>query len=132
MLEKAAARGGYDELVAAELTAFTDGRADVYDVIACADTLCYFGRLEAVMAAAAKALRPGGYFIFTLEKTPPTKNAVNFTLEHSGRYTHTEPYARSVIAGAGMEVTKLTCKALRKELFVPVEGMVVVARKPAA
>ena len=132
MLEKAAARGGYDELVAAELTAFIQERTNAYDVIACADTLCYFGKLEPVMAAAAKALRDGGCFIFTLEKMQRANEGVNVALEPTGRYTHTEAYARSAITGAGMEVAQLTSKALRKESLMPVEGMVVTARKRPA
>ena len=39
-----------------------------FDVIVSADTLVYFGALEEVVAAAAKALRPGGVLVFTVEE----------------------------------------------------------------
>lgn len=129
MLEKAKERGGYDELVAAELTAFIESRKDTYDVIACADTLCYFGKLEPVLAAAAGSLRSGGVFVFTLEKTSASKDAQKVTLEHTGRYTHTEAYVQSAVAGAGLNLARITTKTLRMEFFKPVEGMVVVAQK---
>ena len=129
MLEKAKVRGGYDELVAAELTAFIESRKDAYDIIACADTLCYFGKLEPVLAAAAGSLRPGGVFVFTLEKTAASKDAQKVTLEHTGRYTHTESYVQSAVAGAGLALVRITANTLRMEFFKPVEGMLVVAQK---
>lgn len=131
MLEKAVQRGGYDELITGELTSFMIGRKDAYDAIVSADTLCYFGQLEAVFSAAAGALRQGGYFIFTVEKTSPSTGAAKRTLDHTGRYTHTEDYVRSAIADADLEITQLTTTTLRLEYFKPVEGMVVVARKGA-
>ena len=61
MLAKARARNVYDTLAKAELTAFIDGAAPrSYDLIVSADTLCYFGDLQAVARAAAKALRSTG------------------------------------------------------------------------
>ena len=129
MLEKAKARGGYDELVEAELTAFIASRKDAYDVIASADTLCYFGKLEGVLTAARESLRPGGRFIFTLEKTPADKGAHKVTLEHSGRYTHTEEYARSATESTGLKLVRLDAKVLRTEFLKPVHGMLVVVEK---
>lgn len=132
MLEKARARGGYDSLVAAELTAFISGKQDAYDAIISADTLCYFGRLEAVFSAAFNALRCGGYLIFTVEKTVSSLGNSPMTLEPSGRYTHTEKYVRSALSQAEFEIIQVTFTALRLEFFKPVDGMVVIARKPAA
>ncbi len=132
MLEKARVRGGYDDLVAAELTAFISGKMDAYDAIVSADTLCYFGRLEAVFSAAFAALRGGGYLIFTVEKTVSASGNSPMTLEPSGRYTHTEQYVRSALSQAGFESVQFTFTALRLEFFKPVDGMVVIARKPAS
>jgi predicted TPR repeat methyltransferase len=132
MLEKASARAVYDELHAAELTAYINESVSAYDVIASADTLCYFGKLEPVFAAAARALKPGGHFIFTVEKTASDKEAAKVTLEHTGRYTHTELYARAALEEAGFEVPRLDTVILRTELFKPVEGMLVVGTKRAS
>ncbi len=131
MLEKAKARGGYDELVEAELTAFIESRKNAYDVIASADTLCYFGKLETVFAAAKESLRPGGVFIFTLEKTPAQTGAHKVTLEHTGRYTHTEEYVRAATEAAGFKLARLEGKVLRTEFLKPVHGMLVVVEKRA-
>jgi len=67
MLDKARERGGYDELVVAELTAFLAGQQSAYDLIVSADTLVYFGALDAVLHAVTAALRPGGWLAFTAE-----------------------------------------------------------------
>lgn len=131
MIEKAKTRGGYDDLIVGELIAFISKKKEAYDVIVSADTLCYFGQLESVFSAVEAALRPGGDFIFTLERTAASTGATRMTLDPSGRYTHTEDYVRSAIVQAGLAVEKLSNTTLRLELLKPVEGIVVVARKAA-
>jgi predicted TPR repeat methyltransferase len=129
MLEKAKERGGYDDLQAAELTAFLASLTAEYDAIISADTLCYFGELDAVMLAAAGALRPGGALIFTLEKITDAGAPAGFVLDDSGRYSHSEEYVRGVLSRAGFEVRSVEDMVLRMEFFHPVNGFVVVAQK---
>jgi len=127
MLEKAAARGGYRHLDAAELTAWLAAHPAQYDLVVSADTLCYFGALEDVTAAAARALRPGGHLVFTLEECAGD-DAPAFRLNPHGRYSHSEAYARAVLAGAGFTVLALRREVLRTELGAPVTGLAVAAR----
>ncbi|MGH9410046.1 MAG: tetratricopeptide repeat protein, partial [Vicinamibacterales bacterium] len=68
MLKQAAAKQVYDELLQQELTASLAVRERSLDLIVSADTLVYFGALEEVVAGASRALRPGGLFIFTVER----------------------------------------------------------------
>jgi predicted TPR repeat methyltransferase len=126
MLEKAKARGGYDDLQAAELTSFLASLTAEYDSVVSADTLCYFGDLDAVLHAAAGALRPGGTLIFTVEKSAASDG---FTLDHTGRYAHTEAYLRAALARAGFGTRSLESAVLRQEYFKPVDGFVVTAGK---
>ncbi|CAN7377491.1 tetratricopeptide repeat protein [Pseudoduganella sp. LjRoot289] len=130
MLAKAAERGDYDQLHEAELTAWLSGRPAAYDMLVSADTLCYFGALEAVMRAAAAAVRPGGYLVFTVEATQDAAAAPRFLLHPHGRYSHTEAYVRAALAAAGLEVTQLRHITLRQEASKPVAGLLVGARKP--
>jgi predicted TPR repeat methyltransferase len=130
MLEKAALRNCYRRLEDAELTAWLAAHPASYDLIVSADTLCYFGALTDVTAAAAGALREGGHFVFTLEKSTVTEPGPPFVLHPHGRYSHAEAYARQVLAQAGMTVLTYHDEVLRTELGQPVAGLLIAARRP--
>jgi predicted TPR repeat methyltransferase len=127
MLKQAAAKKLYDELVQAELTANLAARERSLDLVVSADTLVYFGALEEVVAATSRALRPGGFFIFTLERNTDTPPA-DFHLELHGRYTHGEPYVATLLGRHGFDV-EIEYADLRLETGRPVAGLVVRARK---
>jgi predicted TPR repeat methyltransferase len=128
MLEKAAEARIYDELLKAELTAFLDGKPAAYDVVVLADTLCYFGPLEAVAAVSAKAVRPGGILIFTVEALPPEASQ-DFRIDISSRYQHSGPYVDRVLENAGFRLLARNAETLRMESVDPVAGFVVSARR---
>jgi len=130
MLAKAQARQVYDALAKAELTAFLEAAAaGACDLVVSADTLCYFGDLRCVVLAAAKALRPQGWLIFTVEASAGPAGAA-FQLNPNGRYSHRESYLRAVLADAGLAVDGLERVHLRMENLKPVEGWLVSCRKP--
>ena len=112
-----------------ELTHILSARKGAYDLIVSADTLHYFGDLETVVRAAAGALRPGGWLIFTVERSPSPAAAPGFCLEASGRYSHAEPYVRGVLAQAALAVERLEGVDLRLEAGQPVAGLLVASRK---
>lgn len=128
MLEKAKDRAVYDELVVAELTAYLREHQGEFDLIASADTLCYFGELDEVIAAAASALRPGGSLVFTVEHAPPALG-VDHQLNPHGRYSHAEGYVRRVLAAERLDVMKLDRASLRLESLHPVDGLVITAQR---
>jgi predicted TPR repeat methyltransferase len=132
MIQKARKRGGYDELVVAELTAFLHERLGAYDLIASADTVVYFGALEPLLAAVADALRPGGWLAFTAEQMTADVAPEGHFLNKSGRYSHTAAYLEQALVGAGLELLTRMEATLRQENNQPVVGHVVLARKPAA
>lgn len=129
MLAKAAERGGYDKLHEAELTAWLSSHPAAYDLVVSADTLCYFGALDAVIPAAGGTLRPGGHLVFTVEETVDSAAAPQFLLHAHGRYSHTEAYVRAMLAAGGLEVRELRRVTLRQEASKPVAGLLVAARK---
>jgi predicted TPR repeat methyltransferase len=132
MLAKASERGGYDQLVAAELASFLrDGAAGAWQVVVSADTLVYFGALGEVMAAAAHALAPGGLLVFTVERSADADAPAGFRLHNHGRYSHGEAYLRVCLTEAGLEARRLDAVILRREAGVPVEGWLVAAARPA-
>jgi predicted TPR repeat methyltransferase len=127
MLDGASTRAVYDELVCEELTAFLRRRPATYDLVASADTLCYFGPLEAVLQAAASALRPGGLLAFTVEEE---ESGDDVRLNPHGRYSHQSGYVARVLGSAGLVGASLAREALRQERGADVRGLVVTARKP--
>ncbi len=127
MLAKAKGRKVYDNLLAAELTDFLEQQTEAFDVIASADTLCYFGTLASVFEASANALKPDGLLAFTLEDAGD--NVVNSNLNSHGRYSHSRSYTENTLAVSGLEVLSLSSQTLRKEDGQPVLGFVVVAKK---
>ena len=128
MLEHAARRGCYDELVKGELVQFLRERPGAFDVVLSADTLNYFGELAPVFAAAHASLRAGGTLVFTLETLPDGDTAA-YRLFDSGRYAHALPALRASLAGAGLRERALAVEPLRMEAGQPVPGWIVTASR---
>jgi predicted TPR repeat methyltransferase len=130
MLAQAKEKQVYDELVHAELTGYISRHTAAFDVIVSADTLVYFGALDEVVAAAARALRPRGQLVFTVEAWNDAGPLETYRIAMHGRYSHAEPYVRGLLVAAGLQPT-ITAAELRMESGAPVVGLAVSARKPA-
>jgi predicted TPR repeat methyltransferase len=129
MLDHAREKTVYDELVQAELTAYLEGFEQAFDVIVSADTLVYFGALDQVVAAAARALRPAGALVFTLEELVGPDATAPFCIQPHGRYNHRAEYVERLLSDVGLHPT-IARAELRKEQGLPVAGLVVRAAKP--
>ncbi|MGQ0502403.1 MAG: tetratricopeptide repeat protein [Panacagrimonas sp.] len=127
MLDRARLRAVYDELIEAELTAFLRSRAQSYDVIASADTLCYFGALEEVFAAAHLALRPHGWLLFSVEHG--SEQDAGYRLQVHGRYAHRRDYLENGLTAAGFARMMVREEALRMDAGKPVAGLIVAAKR---
>jgi predicted TPR repeat methyltransferase len=130
MLAKAHGRGVYHALEKAELTTYLDTHPAEFDLIVCADTLCYFGALEPVLRAAQRALRPGGLLVFTVEAAADEREG--FRLNPHGRYSHGSGYVAAALAATGFEGIESEPAVLRNEGGSPVTGLVLCARKAGA
>lgn len=128
MLEKAKKRACYDDLLHAELTECIASYPVKCDAIVSADTLVYFGDLEAVCGVVADALLPGGHFVFTVERSEGSI-IQGFKIQPHGRFSHTDVYIKDVMTSAGLAMIKLERVMLRYEAGMPVDGYLVVARK---
>ncbi len=127
MLDRARMRGGYDELHASELMSYAQAHALEFDVIICADTLCYFGDLTAALEAFYAALRPGGILVFTLEQQLQDNAA--YTLGKSGRYQHPRSYVDHVLQCSDWKHIDVSAVHLRNERQQSVAGWLVCAHK---
>ena len=111
-----------------ELTEYLANHPAAFDLVASADTLCYFGKLDDVLAAAKQALRPGGVLVFTLEHAVAGTAASGYRLELHGRYSHSRDYVEALLRGLGL-APKIAEADLRMESGAPVKGLVIRARK---
>jgi predicted TPR repeat methyltransferase len=119
MLEQARATGLYDRLVTGEITSQLESSPAAYDLIAAGDVLIYFGDLGPVFAAAAGALRPGGLFVFSVEKGDD-----GHELQTTGRWRH-GPRALAAAAVHGLRELERRDVATRLEHGSPVPGYLV-------
>jgi predicted TPR repeat methyltransferase len=128
MLQQAQRRAVYDSLFKVEIVDFLEHEPASFDLLACADTLCYFGDLQAFADAAAGALRVGGVLVLTVEALQDGGDAP-FRLEASGRYAHSRAHLVQVLAGDRWAEVSIEPDALRQEAGLPVAGYVVTARR---
>ncbi len=128
MLKQARPRKVYDALHQAELVYYLDTQPEAFDMIVSADTLCYFGALGAAMAAAHKALRSGGWLIYTVEAVPAGRTELHLLQTH-GRYAHGRDYLEQVARQAGLVWLGAQAVELRMEAGKPVHGWLVTARR---
>lgn len=128
MIEQAQARGVYAQLHKAELVQYLAAHPAEFDVVVCADTLCYFAGLLEPLAAACIALRPGGYLVFTVEAVDTTDNT--HRLLPSGRYAHSHAHIVATAASAGFAVYAVKNEKLREEAGQAVQGWLVTLARP--
>lgn len=131
MVEAARRRGIYDRVETASLLdALGREPAGTLDLVTAADVLVYVADIDALFAALASALRPGGLFAFTTQtfaegEEPGSGIAVGEDL----RFRHGERHIRAVAAGHGLPVIRLVRDWERRERGEPLPGLVVVCRR---
>lgn len=124
MLREAAAKGLYDRLEKADLSALTH-QADAWDLITAADVFAYLGALEQIVGWVAAALRPGGRFAFTVEAHDGDEA---YVLHPSRRFAHASAHLSDLLDRAGFDA-RLTPAILRQDRGQPIHGLVVQATR---
>jgi predicted TPR repeat methyltransferase len=128
MLRRARPRGCYDVLHKAELGHYLNTQPGAFDVVVSADTLCYFGDLHEVLVAAARALRPGGRIIFTVEALAAA-DAQAVRLQPHGRYAHARGHVEHGLQAAGFEALSIEPAVSRREGGQDVAGWLASGRR---
>lgn len=90
----------------------------------------YFGDLAELLDAAARALRPAGHLVLTVERSD-APDAQPYTLELHGCQVHSLAYVKERRLAASVEVAAPTPEVLRLERGQPVQGLLAVARAAA-
>lgn len=129
MLEIAAGRRAYARLehgdLADVLARIAAGSAHA---VLAADVFIYVGDLEAVFAAVARVLAPGGLFAFSVEGL----EAGTYRLLPTGRYAQSPAYLRALAGRCGLEEVRLERTRIRRESRGYAEGwLALFARRSA-
>jgi predicted TPR repeat methyltransferase len=130
MIERATARGVYDELITGDIVETSRARAGAADLAVAADVLIYVGALEPLFAAVRALLRPGGMFVFTTELADADEAGPGgYALRRTRRYAHADRYVRQVAGASGLVVADESSLDLRRGPMAPVAGVVYSARR---
>ena len=131
-------RGVFDELEACDCVAFLQRRVEASsaDLIIAADVLLYFRDLTDLFTSVARALQPGGLFVFSTELalndecggiSPEGRGWVERSSE---RIAHSEEYLRIVIeATEGLVLRSIEVTNIRNEARKPIQGHLCVVSK---
>lgn len=125
MLALARARGVYDGLLQADIVEHLQHTAERHDLLVAADVFIYLGDLEPVFAGAARVLRRGGLFAFSVEEAT---DAVDYELRASSRYAQSERYLRALAQAHALQLLELAREPLRTDQRVPVAGLCLLLR----
>lgn len=127
MLAEAARTGLYARLIEGELLGFlADAPESGVDLVVAADVLIYVGDMAALLAAAARVLRPGGRFAFTVQ----SHAGDGLLLGPDARYAQSDALVRETVAAAGLTLRGFTAATLRRERDSDVLGRIAVACRP--
>jgi predicted TPR repeat methyltransferase len=121
MVVKAKERGLYDQLLVGDVLSVTGS----YDLAVAADVLVYIGELGSLMEMVSRVLRPGGRFVFTVERAD---DGCNWRLGEKSRYRHSESYIRDITVSAGFSLEILDTVSTRSEAGQAVPGLLVVVK----
>jgi len=131
MLDKARETGLYDELACADVNAWLEGRQEEWDLVLAADVLVYFGELSPLFGRVARALRPGGWFAFSVESLAQDPDTgAGYAITASNRFAHAPAYVGTCAEAAGLTLVEQQDAALRKEHGAEVRGMLFLLRRP--
>jgi predicted TPR repeat methyltransferase len=124
MLEEAAKRGLYKELVKAEAGLYLQSHNAQFDLIIAADMLIYQGDLAPLFEAVAASLLPGGIFAMSLE----VGSEADFQLLPSGRFSHRPAYIKR-LSEPTFRVLFEADTTIRLEAGQPLAGILLVLER---
>jgi len=131
MLELARRRGCYSELALAEAGQYLAAQPQAgFDLVFAADVLIYIGDIGQIVREAARVLRPGGRFAFSIEQ--PSQACDSYRLEQSGRYAQSLAYVRGLAREAGFAERSCREVAIRKHGAQALRGQLLVLQRHAA
>jgi predicted TPR repeat methyltransferase len=128
MLEVAAEKNIYDELVADEIVDYLNSKPQSCDLIISGDVFVYIGDLNPVLTAAHAALRAKGLLVFNTEMTEQD----DYTMNQSGRFSHHKKYLQQIAQTLGFKMINYQSVVTRQQQDNPVYGHLCVLQKSSS
>lgn len=127
MLDQAASREVYRNLIRDDVSEFLSKASQTWHGVIAADVFIYCGDIEDIVVLCYQHLEPGGVLVFSVESC----GGDHFLADPAtGRYQHSSPYLERILAQRFVGV-ELIDQVLRQNSGEPVQGQLVVARRPA-
>ena len=123
MLDAARQKNIYDELRHADINSVLEKSRDI-DLVLAGDVFGYVGELDETFALTKMALKPEGWFAFTVEKT----FSAPFYLQSNARFAHSRDYIDSLAQKHDFTIVRCDNAVLREQKQQPVEGYLFLLR----
>lgn len=125
MLQQAKRLGPYDSFTRQDIRDGIPGQnAHHFDYILAADVLVYHGHLDQIFQHIQSALKPKGFFLFTIE----LGEQANYQILSSGRYQHSLSYIELVCQQNQLRILDKKPVVLREDKGEPVNGYLLITQ----
>jgi predicted TPR repeat methyltransferase len=125
MLQVAAQKQIYDELIAEDLSTFLAAKHTAYDLVIAGDVFVYIGKLDELFASISQALRDNGLLAFNTEMT----DKADYTMNQSGRFAHQKSYLDNLAEQHHFQILHYEKVMTRQQNNEPVHGHLYVLQK---
>ena len=125
MLELAENKQCYDLLIHSDINKALQQWYNQIDIITAGDVLVYFGDLQEIISLVYQSLVKGGVFAFTVE----ANEKYSYTLQPTGRYTHSKNYVIQLAQKIGFSITTQQSVQLRLQQSQVVVGQLFLLKK---
>ena len=126
MLRQAERSGWYRTLILDDIVDFFRSREQRYTTVVAADVMIYVGDFERLLKPLAQAIRPGGFFAFSIELNEGAAWSLN---PKTGRYQHYPDAIDKLLINHGFAVASWTTTTIRQELDERIPGAIGLAER---
>jgi predicted TPR repeat methyltransferase len=120
MIGQAEKTGLYDTLIVGDAEPYLTQTPARFGRVIAADVFVYIGDLNPVFEGVRRVLKPGGLFLFTVERS---EGDAPFMLQETRRWAHTRAYIEQLAVAFGFDVRGLIDCTPRVNKGVPIPGL---------
>ncbi len=125
MLQKAADKNIYDNLVKDDILHYLQVSSDVFDMILAADVFTYLGDLSPIFFECTARSSTGALLLFSVEES----TADQFELKATGRFGHSLDYIRKLSKDHGWTLKEVSSSQLRQDKGNWINGHLLLLEK---